>query len=242
MFEWKASQQLVVRRGAIRENMDSTKPSCFVYASDLHLAGAWTAKVVDELVSLVHQEQPSFVMLGGDLVDRKKALPLLLDCVSRLRRVCPVLAVPGNHDGWVGLERVRACVLEAGGVWLIDQPWSSSPPSDTVVPWSLQVDGVCSRASSEERRTFRILCAHYPSVFPKAIEAGYDLVLAGHLHGGQAVLHQSSRGLMYPGAWFFRWNGLVFEEQGCRMWVNRGANDTFPLRWNCPREVLVGLF
>jgi hypothetical protein len=46
-------------------------------------------------------------------------------------------------------------------------------------------------------------------------------------------------GMLYPGAWFFRWNGLQFLERSCMMLVSRGMADTLPLRWNCPREVLL---
>ena len=76
-------------------------------------------------------------------------------------------------------------------------------------------------------------------------EAGADnpnclirLTLAGHLHGGQVVLFER-KGRLYPGACFSRWNGLRFEDEGATMWVSRGVADTLPLRWNCPREVLL---
>jgi predicted MPP superfamily phosphohydrolase len=70
------------------------------------------------------------------------------------------------------------------------------------------------------------------------VRAGYDLVLAGHLHGGQCVL-ASCGGMLYPAAWFHRWHGLRFAEAGATLLVSRGAADTFPFRFNCPREVLL---
>ncbi|MCA9321196.1 MAG: hypothetical protein KDB53_10705, partial [Planctomycetes bacterium] len=85
---------------------------------------------------------------------------------------------------------------------------------------------------------FRILCAHDPEVFDAACVAGYDLVLAGHLHGGQIVLSRR-RGRDYPAAWFYRWNGPTFQRAGTTMLVSRGGADTFPLRFRCPREVLL---
>jgi hypothetical protein len=44
---------------------------------------------------------------------------------------------------------------------------------------------------------------------------------------------------MYPGALISPWNGDVFQNGPSTMLVSRGANDTIPVRWRCPREVLV---
>jgi predicted MPP superfamily phosphohydrolase len=74
--------------------------------------------------------------------------------------------------------------------------------------------------------------------FPAAAAAGYGLVLAGHLHGGQCVLATRRRRL-YPAAWIYRWHGLRFAEWGAVMLVSRGAGDTLPIRFNCPREVIL---
>jgi predicted MPP superfamily phosphohydrolase len=63
-------------------------------------------------------------------------------------------------------------------------------------------------------------------------------VLAGHLHGGQCVL-ATRRGRLYPAAWIYRWHGLRFEEAGAVMLVSRGVGDTLPVRFNCPREVIL---
>ena len=84
----------------------------------------------------------------------------------------------------------------------------------------------------------RLLCAHEPSIFPRAAAAGYALVLAGHLHGGQCVL-ATLNDKLYPAVWLHRWHGLRFRRDGALMLVSRGLADTLPLRFNCPREVLL---
>ena len=63
-------------------------------------------------------------------------------------------------------------------------------------------------------------------------------MLAGHLHGGQCVL-ATRRGRLYPAAWIYRWHGLRFAEWGAVLLVSRGAGDTLPVRFNCPREVIL---
>jgi predicted MPP superfamily phosphohydrolase len=63
-------------------------------------------------------------------------------------------------------------------------------------------------------------------------------VLAGHLHGGQCVL-ATFKDKLYPAAWLHRWHGLRFHGEGSLMLVSRGLADTLPVRFNCPREVLL---
>lgn len=194
-----------------------------LYASDLHLGHWWTRRVPQQLVDAVKASRPDVVLLGGDLSDNDTGLEPLSECVAELVRFAPVFAVAGNHDLRPGVDRVRAAVVAAGGHWLPDRAVSCPLPIDAVV-----VPG--DRA--------RVLCTHYPSVFPAAVRAGYGLVLAGHLHGGQCVL-ATVRDRLYPAVWFQRWHGLRFHQDDTTMYVSRGAADTLPIRFNCPREVIV---
>ena len=85
---------------------------------------------------------------------------------------------------------------------------------------------------------FRILCAHNPSIWRAARESGYDLVLAGHLHGCQGVLFEAG-GRLYPGALFYPHNHIRQAWNGSRLLVSMGCSDLIPIRWGCPREIVV---
>ena len=193
-----------------------------LYVSDLHLT-PWTPHIVEQLHDVVRAHTPDMVLLGGDLVDLIAGLPLLGDFIRVLR--CPVWAVEGNHDVMVGLPAVRRYVEAAGGCWL-DQPVEIGP--------GVQISSNWDRAPGAKG----ILCTHDPSIFPQAAASGYRVVLAGHLHGGQWVLSQRE-GKLYPAAWFFRWCGERFTCGESTLLVSRGVNDTLPIRWNCPREVIL---
>ncbi len=221
-FEFGASGPLHVRAERVRFGLRS--PVRVLYASDLHLGYWWTARVPDRLLDIARSVRPDAILLGGDMADREAALPALGRLVAALAGVAPVCAVPGNHDERLGVDRVRAAVCGAGGRWLPDSP----------VEGPVRIDGTISAAGPRPR----ILCAHDPSRFPSAVAAGYDLVLAGHLHGGQCVFAERD-GKLYPAVWFNRWHGRRFEDRESVMLVSRGAADTFPFRWNCPREVIL---
>jgi predicted MPP superfamily phosphohydrolase len=200
-----------------------TRPVSILYASDLHLGHGWTRSVPGQLLETVRETRPRVVLLGGDLIDAAPALPILHGCVAALARKAMVAAVPGNHDRCVSPASLRDAVTSAGGRWLPEE--SLDEP--------VGIDGRL-RASAGSP----VLCAHYPDEFPAAVQAGYRLVLAGHLHGGQCVL-ATVRDRLYPAAWFHRWHVLRLRAGAATLLVSRGVADTLPVRFNCPREVLL---
>jgi predicted MPP superfamily phosphohydrolase len=196
-----------------------------LYASDLHLGHWWSRAVPAQLCAACRHSGPDVILLGGDLADHPGALGSLGDCVEELASIAPVGAVPGNHDERAGLAGVRAAVRNAGGRWLPDGPLEHPL-------------GIDAEVVTAPGRGSRLLCAHYPAMFPVAVRAGYRLVLAGHLHGGQCVL-ATRDGRLYPAVWAQRWHGLRFVRGDAQMIVSRGVADTFPFRFNCPREVIL---
>jgi predicted MPP superfamily phosphohydrolase len=197
-----------------------------LFASDLHLRKHGPPHILDELVKIASSECPDLVLLGGDLVDWTSGMEALQSLVRRLSRVAPVGAVAGNHDRWIGVAKVRAAVLAGGGHWLEDAPWFLT--SDCAVYGSAK--------QPVQAASHHLLCTHHPG---STRARHFDLTLSGHLHGGQFVFYQR-RGRLYPGAFLYRWNGVRFDDQkGKTLLISRGVQDTLPLRWNCPRDVLV---
>lgn len=221
-LEIGAKRPLLVRRESVRKIGVGKR---LLFASDLHLRSQGPRHIVDELVEIAARERPDLVLLGGDLADLRSGLDALQSLVERLSRIAALGAVAGNHDRWLGVKRVRDAVLKGGGRWLEDDPWL--------------LNRDCAIYGSDEQSIqsarFHLLCAHHPV----PCGARFNLTLSGHLHGGQFVFYER-RGRMYPGAFLYRWNGLRFDdEDGGTLLISRGVQDTFPLRWNCPREALI---
>ena len=223
-IEVGARRPLLVRRESVG-NIGAKKR--LLFASDLHLRKNGPRHIVDGLLEIASRECPDLVLLGGDLVDWTSGLEALQSLVRRLSRVAVLCAVAGNHDRWIGVARVRAAVLAGGGRWLEDAPWFLT--SDCAVYGSSE--------QPVQAASYHLLCTHHPG--PSALGRHFDLTLSGHLHGGQFVFYQH-HGRLYPGAFLYRWNGLRFDDKnGKTLLISRGVQDTLPLRWNCPREVLI---
>lgn len=201
-----------------------------LYLADLHLT-RWGGPLVNQLLAVIPQLDPQLVLLGGDYVDSRRGLPHFARLLQLLASYPHVYVVAGNHDRWFGLAELRGLVEAHHLVWLAGDT-RLIELAGRRVQVSSRTD--CPRAAGVD---FSIVCLHEPRSLPPG-PAAHDLVLAGHLHGGQVVLWQETKGL-YPGRLFYRWNILQARLGRCLYVVSKGLGDTLPVRYNCPRDVVL---
>ncbi len=214
------------------ERLSSCPNACrLLYVSDIHLRGGRSGRLAMQVVNAARRCDAHVVLLGGDLVDHSSELKSLRAMVEQLAGFTPVLAVAGNHDSRVGVSRVRDAVVNGGGGWIHDG-------SADVRHGSRVISVFGPGSSGQPGGDVRVLCAHNPRIWKSARRAGYDLVLAGHLHGCQFVAFEF-RGRLFPGAVFYPYNSLSRQFGGTRLVVSRGVSDLVPIRWRCPREVVL---
>lgn len=208
-----------------------------VHLTDLHLDGfgSYERSVLDAVRAL----RPDLIVLTGDSLSARTATPEVRAAVTgflrALRELAPplgVLACAGNHEDWAG-PWAFACYAEAGVPVL-----GVGDPPRVLLDGRLTVSG--AQAARAPLRAagpgFDVLLCHYPGVFPHAAAAGYELVLAGHTHGGQVRL---------PGIgplWLPRDCGPYVEgcyrDHGSTLYVSRGVGTSvLPLRFCCRPEV-----
>jgi predicted MPP superfamily phosphohydrolase len=226
--------EIGLRRGLhIREERLSVHDdSCrLLYISDIHLRRGRSDLLSVQVVDAATRCRPQAVLLGGDLADRPSELDRLSALIAELDNVAPVLAVAGNHDRQVGLTLVREAVVRGGGHWIHDRV--------ALVTYRGRVIAVSGpECPPTVDGHVRVLCAHNPRIWKTHRCAGYDLVLAGHLHGCQLVAWQYQDRL-FPGAIFYPYCFLSHRAGPTRLVVSRGVSDLVPIRWRCPREVVL---
>lgn len=210
-----------------------------LHVSDLHFIGtpgrAYFDRVVDELVA---RGPADVVALTGDFVDTLTHHRWIIPVLGRLRWREAGLAILGNHDHYFRPERVRRrlarmgyCVLgnrwevvSVRGVPLVaighEGPWFRPGPDLTGLPES----------------GFRLLLSHTPDNFAWAVRHRIDLVLAGHVHGGQVRVPVVGS-IFVPSGCGRRYDMGTFASGPTVMHVVRGLSGKEPLRFRCHPQV-----
>jgi predicted MPP superfamily phosphohydrolase len=216
-----------------------------VQISDIHVGPTIRRRYIEGIVEAVNRLKPDLVAITGDLVDG--SVPELSAHVAPLARLLSKhgsFFVTGNHEYYSGvlpwlveLKRLgikvlhnEHVVIERGGATLVlagvpdynaghfDQSHRSNPQQ--------------AMAGAPAHAGARVLLAHQPRSAPAAAEAGFDLQLSGHTHGGQ----------------FMPWNFFVRFQQPFtaglhrlgRMWVYVSRGTGYwgpPKRFGAPSEI-----
>lgn len=170
-----------------RLNVSGEKASHrLVHITDIHYKG--NRPYLEKVVEAVNSLSPDFVCFSGDLIEDAIHLEEALDILSSLKY--PVYGVPGNHDYWSGasFSQISQFCESTGGAWLVDQ--------DTLTKdRQIQIIGATGNQlhlPPLQKNLKHLLLVHYP-FFVKQIEGlfnqkSFNLVLAGHSHGGQVRL------------------------------------------------------
>ena len=217
----------------VREERLSTRADAcrLLYVSDIHLRSGRSELLCGHVVDAAARTSPDVVLLGGDLVDSSSSLTQLSELVRRLREHASILAIGGNHDQRVGFDRVRSAVEDGGGQWIHDRTVRVTHRERAI---AVSGPGAAGALAAD----VQILCAHNPRIWKACRNGDYDLVLAGHLHGCQIVVCEY-RDRLFPGALFYRYCFLSHQRGSTRLVVSRGVSDLLPVRWRCPREVVL---
>lgn len=219
-----------------------------VYAADFHVGKKHTARLA-RVVDLINAQKADIVLLGGDFVKghkEKSTLPIELIAyeLSHIKSDYPVYTVLGNHDMWVGGDKIQK-VLEKNGIKVL----RNSNDFVNVKDKKIYIAGIedLTTGFPNQNKAFEntekpvILLSHQPDIFPKAWEDA-NIILAGHTHGGQVVFPIIGA-LLVPSAYGQKFRSGYIEENNKKMIVTKGLGTSIlPIRFNCKPEINVILF
>jgi predicted MPP superfamily phosphohydrolase len=207
------------------------------HLSDFHMSGRFSAEYYAAIVERVNQSRPDLVAITGDIVERAEWIDRSGIILGRLRAAGGVYFVLGNHDGKTDDARIRQVLVSAGQVDVGGRSMEITLRGEAVLiagnelPWFPMHEQI-----GESPAALRLLLAHGPDQFGWAQRHGFQLMLAGHNHGGQICLPLLGA-VVSPSITGTRYAGGIFREGNTLLHVSRGAASLSPLRWNCPPEL-----
>ena len=255
---------MAVRRYSV-EASGIVRPVRIALITDLHSCDYDEGQ--RKLLDSVEAEKPDLILLGGDIFDDDLPDGNTETVLRELGRRYPCYYVTGNHEYWSGEERFQAkmAILEACGITRLSGEVATVDIGDSRIcicgvddPCAWEYNGgftehplgsfteqVAKVASEADEGAYTILLTHRPEFFDVYSQYNFDLVLAGHAHGGQWRIPGILNGLWAPDQGLFPdYAGGKYEKDDTVMIVSRGLarESTRVPRWyNRPELVMIEL-
>lgn len=212
--------------------------------SDIHrgpfLSDSELGWVVDASIDL----RPNLAVVTGDLISAHgDPLDSCIAQLARLKADAGVFGCMGNHEryadaleyteraaGRVGIPflRGRAQALRFGGATLNLAGVDYQPRHE---PYLAGAERLVAPDA------VNVLLSHNPDVFPVAARQGYNLLLAGHTHGGQVTVEILDESIN-PARFFTPFVYGVYRSGGSAAYVTRGIGTIgLPARIGAPPEI-----
>ncbi len=228
-----ALEEVPIRLPGLPRSLDGYT---LVQLSDIHIGAFVQEPELRAAEALVRRARPDLVVLTGDLLDHDPAYAPKLGVLARRLGALArdgVVAIPGNHDYYAGLEAVLGTLRAAGTRLLVNAGEVVGRGRDAFAllgvddVWA-QRDGLggpdLDRALAMVPRDLpRVLLCHNPELFPEVAER-VDLQLSGHTHGGQINFGVNSAELVFD-------HGYVrghYHRGASQIYVNRGFGTAGP--------------
>ncbi len=213
-----------------------------VHISDLHDAEFGEDNI--ELVNKIQKIAPDIIVLTGDLVDAFRTdVAQSVSFARQAVRIAPTYYVPGNHEAHINDPDIYRQLADVGVTVLYDKNTVITRGEDQLYILGIQHSNHITETLQKlmpEEDAFTLLLAHKPEPFSEYAAVGPDLVLSGHVHGGQARLpfigglYGSNQGV------FPKYDAGLYTEGDSQMIISRGlGNSRFPVRFNNRPEIVV---
>ena len=237
--QWVEFRDLEVRLPRLARELDGLT---IVHLSDFHLGTiSFNGRALERAVRWASERPCDIVAITGDLLSRRRGEPQLEAAMASLDPRLGVFAVLGNHDVEVTRDPFSqptdASVVEKSGAVLLE---NDSAALRTVNGKTVQVVGgdqnlgpYWSRVAqlADPQADLRILLFHFPDVVRHLPPGAFDLVLAGHLHGGQICIPTPRGKVRLEHLRAPHWEGLHDTPAGA-LHVSRGLGTSFvPFRF-----------
>jgi predicted MPP superfamily phosphohydrolase len=219
--------------------------------SDLHVSPFVPFSVIEQAIDIGLAARPDVICLTGDFITDAAAFDerRYTESLARLASSAPTFACLGNHDGgsWTlsiggfSDSSVIRRVLASSGVMLLhNESRTMSVRGNTLQLaglgdiWNREADPDAAFANTDANLP-TLLLAHNPDA--KDIAAGYpwQVMLAGHTHGGQILVPVV--GTRFVAIKDKRFVAGLRKWRGRQVYVTRGVGSLGGIRFNCRPEV-----
>lgn len=234
-----------------------------VLISDLHSTMYGTDQA--ELIGAINKAQPDVILLAGDLFDVYREHDGAKQLSNAIGKAYQCFYVTGNHEysciefdemldyfrqcGFTVLDgdsrlikvngqRINICGISDPIAYL----GASISPDESTFSWQSVLDRCIKQ--NREIDSYSILVTHRPERVESYAASGFDLIVAGHAHGGQARLPGLINGVYAPNQGLFPnyAGGMYMLTAQTSMVVSRAlCRNVIPRIFNPPELVIIDI-
>ena len=216
--------------------------------SDIHLSAFLHESELAKAIDMALELRPHLTVVTGDLISsRGDPLDACIRQLARVKSDAGTFACMGNHERYARAERYAAEAGARAGIRFLRGQAQTLRFGNSV----LNLAGVDYQSLADRGHYLRgaerlvvpgalnVLLSHNPDVFPVAAQQGYNLLLAGHTHGGQVTIEILDQSIN-PARFFTPYVYGLFRAGRSAAYVTRGIGTIgIPARIGAPPEISV---
>jgi predicted MPP superfamily phosphohydrolase len=198
--------------------------------SDIHLSAFLSEAEFARVIDAALQFRPQLAVVTGDLISGySDPLDACIRQLARVKADAGVFGCMGNHERYIGAEDYTARQSARLGIRFLRGEAQTLRFGNA----TLNLAGLDFQSQRDRSRYLRgaerlilpgatnVLLQHNPDVFPVAARQGYNLLLAGHTHGGQVNIEILDRSIN-PARFFTPYVYGLYRQGNAAAYVTRG--------------------
>ena len=205
----------------------------FLLITDLH--SQFFGENQGKLIEKIRAERPDALLLAGDIVDDRIPFDGARAFLQQAAAIAPTYYVTGNHEVRTGRAAQICDVLAGYGVHILHNRAEilrvrgsqvviagvADPTGQSNGSLKPALDRLWAKISGLD--CYKVLITHRPELAELYARYGFDLVCAGHAHGGQWRFPPFVNGLIAPDAGIFpKYAGGRYQLGSQTLIVSRG--------------------
>lgn len=176
---------------------DFTKPLKIIQVSDIQISKYFTIENLKKVINEINEQEADIVLFTGDLYEIYAEYhddEALIDELSKIESRLGKYAIWGNRDYGGGAVRQYEDIMEKSGIYLLCNEAISIPVTGEEHLFLAGLDDALLGAPditkimekfTDHRYLYSILMTHEPDTADLYSKLGFNLIVAGHSHGGQ---------------------------------------------------------
>jgi hypothetical protein len=219
-----------------------------LHLSDIHLSAFLSERDFARVIDTANTLRPHLALVTGDLISNAgDPLDACIRQIARLKTDAGIFGCMGNHERYAVAEQYTQQAAARAGVRFLRHQAAPLHYGDAV----LNLAGVDYQSLGDRQHylrgadrliapgAFNLLLSHNPDVFPVAARQGYDLLLAGHTHGGQVSVEILDRSIN-PARFLTPYVYGLYRSGPSAAYVTRGIGTIgVPARIGAPPEISI---